>query len=104
MLSNKKIFKGLRKLGYLPDGTLTFWKGQFTLNWRFLIHHLFQCLSSKSGGWDQLGSNLASALICLSTNKTFDFSKMIFEAMVANSKSNHKVFNVSKVFANGVRC
>ncbi|PWA78126.1 hypothetical protein CTI12_AA218860 [Artemisia annua] len=65
-------------------------KGQFTPNWRFLIHHLIQCLSSKRGGCDQFGSSLASALICLSTNKTYDFSKMIFEAMVTNSKSTTK--------------
>ncbi|PWA45788.1 synaptobrevin, Longin-like domain protein [Artemisia annua] len=90
MLSNKKIFKGIKKMGYLPDGTFTFWNSQFTPNWRFLIHHLLQCLSCKSGGWDQFGSNLASALICLSTNKTYVFSKMIFEAMVTNSKSTTK--------------
>ncbi|GJR07395.1 ribonuclease H-like domain, reverse transcriptase, RNA-dependent DNA polymerase [Tanacetum coccineum] len=51
-------------------------------------------LGSKSGGWDQFGSKLATALICLSTGRTYNFSKMIFEAMVANdmmkTKVNHK--------------
>lgn len=90
MLPNKKILKGISKMGYLTDGTFSFWKAQFTPNWRFLLHHLLHCLSSKSGEWDQFGSNLASALICLSTNKTYNFSKMIFDAMVRNSKSTTK--------------
>ncbi|GKB13628.1 hypothetical protein Tco_0847551 [Tanacetum coccineum] len=47
-------------------------------------------LGSKSGGWDQFGSKLATALICLSTGKTYNFSKMIFEAMVANVTSQKK--------------
>ncbi|GKF52142.1 ribonuclease H-like domain-containing protein, partial [Tanacetum coccineum] len=34
-------------------------------------------LGSKSGGWDQFGSKLATALICLSTGRTYNFSKMI---------------------------
>ena len=84
------IFKGITKMGYLTDGTLTFWKAQFTPNWRFLLHHLLHCLSSTSGGWDQFGSNLAFALIYLSTNKTYKFSKTIFDAMVGNSKSTTK--------------
>ncbi|GJW14808.1 hypothetical protein Tco_0018941 [Tanacetum coccineum] len=45
-------------------------------------------LGSKSGGWDEFGSKLATALICLSTGRTYNFSKMIFEAMVANIFGN----------------
>ncbi|GJR78294.1 putative ribonuclease H-like domain-containing protein [Tanacetum coccineum] len=44
----------------------------------------------KSGGWDQFGSNLANALICLSTNRIYNFSKLIFDGMVANLKSKSK--------------
>ncbi|GJS08103.1 reverse transcriptase domain-containing protein [Tanacetum coccineum] len=43
-----------------------------------------------SGGWDQFGSKLATTLICLSTGRTYNFSKMIFEAMVANVTSQKK--------------
>ncbi|GKA71306.1 reverse transcriptase domain-containing protein [Tanacetum coccineum] len=44
----------------------------------------------KSGGWDQFGSNLATALICLSTGRIYNFSKLIFDGMVANLKSKTK--------------
>ncbi|GKB02304.1 hypothetical protein Tco_0830393, partial [Tanacetum coccineum] len=48
------------------------------------------CISSKSGGWDQFGSNIATALICLSTDRVYNFSKLIFDGMVANLKSKTK--------------
>ncbi|GJT00691.1 putative ribonuclease H-like domain-containing protein [Tanacetum coccineum] len=46
--------------------------------------------SSKSGGWDQFGSNIATALICLSTGRDFNFSKLIFDGMISNLKSKSK--------------
>ncbi|GJW70493.1 putative ribonuclease H-like domain-containing protein [Tanacetum coccineum] len=47
-------------------------------------------IGSKSGGWDQFGSNIATALICLSTGRVYNFSKLIFDGMVANLKSKKK--------------
>ncbi|GJZ28924.1 hypothetical protein Tco_0573571, partial [Tanacetum coccineum] len=47
-------------------------------------------ISSKSGGWDQFGSNIATALICLSTRRDFNFSKLIFDGMISNLKSKSK--------------
>ncbi|GJV19866.1 putative reverse transcriptase domain-containing protein [Tanacetum coccineum] len=44
-------------------------------------------MGSKSGGWDQFGSNIATALICLSTDRVYNFSKLIFDGMVTNLKS-----------------
>ncbi|GJW60255.1 hypothetical protein Tco_0109590 [Tanacetum coccineum] len=41
-------------------------------------------LGPKSGGWDQFGSTIATALICLSSNRVYNFSKMIFDGMVHN--------------------
>ncbi|GJV31863.1 putative ribonuclease H-like domain-containing protein [Tanacetum coccineum] len=67
MLPNDEIFEGMGQMGYPTDGTFTFWKSFFTPQWRYLVHHLLHCISSKSGGWDQFGSNIATALICLST-------------------------------------
>ncbi|GKB94012.1 hypothetical protein Tco_0980149 [Tanacetum coccineum] len=46
--------------------------------------------ASKIGGWDQFGSNIATALICLSTDRVYNFSKLIFDGMVANLKSKTK--------------
>ncbi|GJW19972.1 hypothetical protein Tco_0027408 [Tanacetum coccineum] len=60
MLQNEEIFAGLQNIG------------------------------SKSGGWDQFGSNIATALICLSTGRDFNFSKLIFDGMISNLKSKSK--------------
>ncbi|GKB02258.1 hypothetical protein Tco_0830347 [Tanacetum coccineum] len=90
MLPNEELFEGMGQTGYPTDGTFTFWKSFFTPQWRYLVHHLLHCISSKSGGWDQFGSNIATALICLSTGRVYNFSKLIFDGMVANLKSKTK--------------
>ncbi|GKD66836.1 hypothetical protein Tco_1308944 [Tanacetum coccineum] len=82
MLPNNEIFKGMGHMGYPTDGSFTFWKSFFTPQWRFLVHHILHCISSKSGGWDQFGSNIATTLICLSTSRVYNFSKLIFDSMI----------------------
>ncbi|GJR25680.1 hypothetical protein Tco_1101912 [Tanacetum coccineum] len=79
MLPNEDLFEGMGQIGYPTDGTFTFWKSFFTPQWRFLVHHLLHCISSKSGGWDQFGSNIATALICLSTGRILGNLKGLFE-------------------------
>nr|GEY38373.1 hypothetical protein [Tanacetum cinerariifolium] len=61
-----EIFSGMDNLEYVTEGKLTFFKNKFSPQWRFLVHIILQCLSTKSGIWDQFGSPLAVALICLS--------------------------------------
>ncbi|GJW11538.1 putative ribonuclease H-like domain-containing protein, partial [Tanacetum coccineum] len=95
MLPNDDLFEGMGQIGYPTDGTFTFWKSFFTPQWRYLVHHLLHCISSKSGGWDQFGSNIATALICLSTGRVYNFSKLIFDGMMANLK-NKKKFLMTK--------
>ncbi|GJQ99386.1 hypothetical protein Tco_0522371 [Tanacetum coccineum] len=85
-----KYLRDGQNMGYPTDGSFTFWKSFFTPQWRFLVHHILHCISSKSGGWDQFGSNIATALICLSTGRVYNFSKLIFDGMVANLKSKTK--------------
>ncbi|GJU04893.1 hypothetical protein Tco_1121323 [Tanacetum coccineum] len=58
-------------------------------------------MGSKSGGWDQFGSNIATALICLSTNRVYNFSKLIFDGMVANLKSKKKFLMYPRVYDQG---
>ncbi|GKA37654.1 hypothetical protein Tco_0724219 [Tanacetum coccineum] len=41
-------------------------------------------MGPKKTAWEQFSSNIATAIICLATNRTFNFSKMIFEGMVKN--------------------
>nr|GFB91354.1 hypothetical protein [Tanacetum cinerariifolium] len=38
-----------------------------------------QCLSPKSTGFNEFSSNIATALVCLDTNMTYNFFKMIFD-------------------------
>nr|GEX85499.1 putative ribonuclease H-like domain-containing protein [Tanacetum cinerariifolium] len=82
---NTEIFKQLTLIGYVSNSDkLTFQKGHFSPQWRFLIHTILHCLSPKKATWEQFSSNIATAIICLATNRTFNFSKMIFEGMVKN--------------------
>ncbi|GJX93316.1 hypothetical protein Tco_0347902 [Tanacetum coccineum] len=45
---------------------------------RFLLHNYLHCLSPKKIAWEQFSSNIATALICLATNRKYNFSRMIF--------------------------
>ncbi|GJT13957.1 hypothetical protein Tco_0860999 [Tanacetum coccineum] len=65
-LPDAEIYEGLATLEYVIEGKLTFWKKNFTPKWKFLIHNILHCISPKSSGWDQFGSPIATALICLS--------------------------------------
>ncbi|GKC50927.1 hypothetical protein Tco_1073672 [Tanacetum coccineum] len=38
-------------------------------------------MGPKKTAWEQFSSNIATAIICLATNRTFNFSKFIFDAM-----------------------
>ncbi|GJT53630.1 putative ribonuclease H-like domain-containing protein [Tanacetum coccineum] len=91
VLPNTKIFDQLTLMGYvLTDDKLTFQKGKFSPQWRFLIHTILHCLSPKKTSWEQFSSNIATALVCLATNRTFKFSKLIFDGMVKNLDSKYK--------------
>ncbi|GJS14397.1 putative ribonuclease H-like domain-containing protein [Tanacetum coccineum] len=90
-LSNQAIFDNLSLMGYEGDLTkLTFQKALFSHQWKFLIHTIIHCLSSKSTSWDQFPTNIASAVICLATNQTFNFSKMIFDGMMRHLDAKKK--------------
>ncbi|GJU24097.1 putative ribonuclease H-like domain-containing protein [Tanacetum coccineum] len=41
-------------------------------------------MGSKTTAWNEFSSTMTSAIICLATNKKFNFSKYIFESMVRN--------------------
>ncbi|GKC66503.1 hypothetical protein Tco_1099101, partial [Tanacetum coccineum] len=51
-------------------------------------------ISPKETSWEQFSSNIATAIICLATNRTFKFSKLIFDGMVKNvdSKTNFLMY------------
>ncbi|GJU25055.1 putative ribonuclease H-like domain-containing protein [Tanacetum coccineum] len=85
------IYLGMDNLGYPTEGKLTFHKNKFSPQWRFLVHTILHCLSTKSGSWDQFGSQLAIALICLTEGRRYNWSSYIFKGMV-NNINNPKKF------------
>ncbi|GJR52108.1 putative ribonuclease H-like domain-containing protein [Tanacetum coccineum] len=81
-LPNATIFEQLTLMGYEKiSQKLTFYKAFFSPQWKFLIHNILQCLSSKTTSWNEFSSTMASTIICL---EKFNFSKYIFESMVKN--------------------
>ncbi|GJU93637.1 hypothetical protein Tco_1318393 [Tanacetum coccineum] len=84
-LPNATIFEQLALMRYEQvSQKLTFYKAFFSQQWKFLIHTILQCLSTKTTAWNEFSSTMASAIICLATNQKFNFSKYIFESMVKN--------------------
>ncbi|GJS04861.1 hypothetical protein Tco_0321369 [Tanacetum coccineum] len=84
-LPNSTIFEQLTLMGYEKiSQKLTFYKAFFSQQYKFLIHTILQCLSSKTTACNEFSSTMASAIICLATNQKFNFSKYIFESMVKN--------------------
>ncbi|GJW48372.1 hypothetical protein Tco_0080018 [Tanacetum coccineum] len=84
-IPNLEIFEQLALIGYHTDSDkLTFQNGAFSPQWRFLIHTILHCISPKKTAWEQFSSNIATAVICLATNRRYNFSRLIFEHMVWN--------------------
>ena len=73
----------IRQMGYEGDyNAVTLNKGKLCPHWKFLFHTLNHCISPKSTSWDQIPSNVATAAICLITNRQYNFSRMIFDGMI----------------------
>ncbi|GKE36990.1 hypothetical protein Tco_1460395 [Tanacetum coccineum] len=82
-LTNTAIFENLALIGYESDSDkLTFQKALFSPQWKYLIHTILHCLSSKSTSWNEFSTNIASAVICLATGQKFNFSKLIFDEQI----------------------
>ncbi|GJR48313.1 retrotransposon protein, putative, ty1-copia subclass [Tanacetum coccineum] len=90
-LPTANFFEQLALMGYaITSDNLTFQKGHFSPQWKFFIHTILHYLSPKKTAWEQFSNNIATAIICLATNRTFNFSHLIFEAMVKNLDSKSK--------------
>nr|GEX86944.1 uncharacterized mitochondrial protein AtMg00810-like [Tanacetum cinerariifolium] len=92
-LPNEEIFTELSRMGYeKPSTKLTFYKAFFSPQWKFLIHTILQCMSAKRTSWNKFISSMASAVICLSTGRKFNFSKYIFGSLNSSPALTQKVF------------
>nr|GEU37479.1 uncharacterized mitochondrial protein AtMg00810-like [Tanacetum cinerariifolium] len=85
-LPDAELFENLTPMGYniSPNQKFTFQKGKFSRQWKYLIHTIMQCLSPKCIGFNKFSGNIATTLVCLATNRVYNFSKMIFDGMVRN--------------------
>nr|GEV05324.1 hypothetical protein [Tanacetum cinerariifolium] len=89
-LPDVEFFENLTLMGYniSPNQKFTFQKGQFSHQWKYLIHTIMQCLSPRCTGFNEFSRNIATALICLATNRVYNFSKMIFDG-TSTSHTTH---------------
>ncbi|GJS85718.1 hypothetical protein Tco_0752259, partial [Tanacetum coccineum] len=98
-LTNSEILENLALMGYeIVSNKLTFQKSFFSPQWKYLIHVILHCLSSKSTAWNEFSTNIASAVICLANNQKFNFSKLIFDEPFNDTYETPK--HTQKVFAN----
>ncbi|GJZ61852.1 hypothetical protein Tco_0617989, partial [Tanacetum coccineum] len=86
------ILEGMGVIGYPTDRTLTFLKHHLSPQWRFLVHTIMHCLSPKCGSWNQFPSSIATALVCLSTGRVYNFSRFVLEGMIGNIKAKKHKF------------
>nr|GEU98895.1 copia protein [Tanacetum cinerariifolium] len=90
-LPTEEIFAELARMGYeKPPPKLTFYKAFFSAQWKFLIHTLVQCMSAKRTSWNEFSCSMASAVICLATDRKFNFSKYIFDSMAAAKEEDEE--------------
>ncbi|KAD5802478.1 hypothetical protein E3N88_13838 [Mikania micrantha] len=86
-----EVASTFQSMGYEgPLPSTTYLKGRVSYNYKYLIHLFLHCLSNKSGGWDQIPSDLASAIHGLVSNQLFNFSAFIFNNLVDNISSPKK--------------
>nr|GFA53103.1 hypothetical protein [Tanacetum cinerariifolium] len=65
-------------------------KGEFNSDFHPMVD--FIAASPLSTGFNEFSSNIATALVCLATNRTYNFSKMIFDGMVKNINNKTSKF------------
>ncbi|GJW43545.1 hypothetical protein Tco_0072344 [Tanacetum coccineum] len=97
-----EIYSGMDNLGYVTEGKLTFYKNKFSPQWRFLVHTILHCLSTKSGSWDQFAgigmvSNIGNAKKFLMYPR---FLQTILGIETRLTRQYHVFKLSSKLFAN----
>ncbi|GJX89577.1 putative ribonuclease H-like domain-containing protein [Tanacetum coccineum] len=51
------------------------------------IFDAIQLMGSKSTSWDQIPTNIATVVICLTSNQKYNFSKLIFDGKTSDSRT-----------------
>nr|GEW05670.1 hypothetical protein [Tanacetum cinerariifolium] len=97
----EEIFAELARIGYeKPSTKLTFYKAFSSSQWKFLIHTILQCMSAKRTSWNEFSLSMASAVICLSSGRKFNFSKKQVGDLSTHTTKYTSPALTQKVFAN----
>ena len=56
------------------------------------MHILIMCISSRRAGFDGMGQHMQSAMVALTLNKPYNFSKYVFDSMKDNIAASAKRF------------
>ncbi|KAI3795485.1 hypothetical protein L1987_38140 [Smallanthus sonchifolius] len=49
--------------------------------WRYFAHIMIMCISSRKAGKDAMGHDLAAAMVGLSANRVYNFSRYVYKAL-----------------------
>nr|GFA28716.1 synaptobrevin, longin-like domain protein [Tanacetum cinerariifolium] len=67
------------------------------------IHTIMQCLSPKRTGFNEFISNITTVVVCLATNRVYNFTKMIFDGMVRNINTPTKTLTPRRLTRRAIR-
>ncbi|KAI3774224.1 hypothetical protein L1987_48771 [Smallanthus sonchifolius] len=71
-----------QRMGYVGARDYASYKKMWVLDqWRYLAHVMIVCISSRKAGKDAMGHDLAAAMVGLSLNRGYNFSRYIFKAI-----------------------
>ncbi|KAI3682905.1 hypothetical protein L1987_83269 [Smallanthus sonchifolius] len=71
-----------QRMGYVGARDYASYKKMWVLDqWRYFAHVMIMCISSRKAGKDAMGHDHAAAMVGLSLNKVYNFSRYIFKAI-----------------------
>ncbi|KAI3776622.1 hypothetical protein L1987_46408 [Smallanthus sonchifolius] len=71
-----------QRMGYVGARDYASYKKMWVLDqWRYFAHIMIMCISSRKAGQDAMGHDLAAAMVGLSLNRGYNFSRYIFKAL-----------------------
>ncbi|KAI3668760.1 hypothetical protein L1987_88243 [Smallanthus sonchifolius] len=70
------------RMGYVGARDYASYKKMWVLDqWRYFAHIMIVCILSRKAGKDAMGHDLAAAMVGLSLNRGYNFSRYIFKAL-----------------------
>ncbi|GKA48422.1 putative ribonuclease H-like domain-containing protein, partial [Tanacetum coccineum] len=76
------------------EGISTFPDDELFENLSLMGYNILPNQSPKSTGFNEFSSNIATAIVYLATNRTYNFSKMILDGMIRNVKTSPGVTSI----------